>query len=79
MDFLAFLTTWFWYLMAFAAGAVIAWLVVRQFVPARTPQEAIDQAVERHTHGLGSDRDDHDARDRDHLDAPSSATKETYR
>lgn len=46
MDFFAFLSTWFWYVMAFAAGALVAWLIARQFIRAESPQEAIEDAVD---------------------------------
>ena len=46
MDFFAFLSTWFWYVMAFVAGALVAWLVARQFIRAETPEEAIEDALE---------------------------------
>lgn len=46
MDLIAFLTTWFWYVMAFLAGMLVAWLVAGRFVPARSPREAIEQALE---------------------------------
>lgn len=47
MDLIALLTTWFWYVMAFAAGMLVAWLVTRQLIPARSGREAIDLAVDR--------------------------------
>lgn len=46
MDFFAFLSTWFWYVMAFAAGGLVAWLVARQFIRAETPEEAIEDALD---------------------------------
>ena len=46
MTFIAFLTTWFWYVMAFAAGALVAWLVARQVIPAESSAEAIDNALQ---------------------------------
>lgn len=45
MDFIALLITWFWYVMAFGAGMLLAWLLARQFVPATHPRDAIDRAV----------------------------------
>ncbi|GMA41639.1 hypothetical protein [Mobilicoccus caccae] len=59
MDFIALATTWFWYVMAFAAGMLVAWLLARQFVPAQHPREAIDLAVAdlRRRH---AERDDED-------------------
>lgn len=46
---LDFLLTWFWYLMAFAAGMFVAWLLAVRFVVARTPDEAIDVALSKDT------------------------------
>lgn len=40
-----FVTLWFWFVMAFAVGMLLAWLLVGRFVPARTPTEAIEHAV----------------------------------
>lgn len=45
MDLLAFMTTWFWYVIAFCVGGLLAWLVARQFIPAQTPREAIEEAL----------------------------------
>lgn len=87
MNIIDFVTTWFWYFMAFAAGALVAWLVVRQLVPARTPQEAIDRAIDRHNRpDEGSDRHDHgdlgdgdDAHDTGRPNGRRPLVKETYR
>ncbi|MDO5627963.1 MAG: hypothetical protein Q4G43_06535 [Mobilicoccus sp.] len=51
MDLIDFLTTWFWYVMAFLAGMLVAWLVAGRYVPARSPREAIEDA-------LAAERDD---------------------
>ena len=63
MDFFAFLSPWFWYVMAFAAGALVAWLVARQFIRAESPEEAIEEALDAGS-GDHDDRDDHAGRDR---------------
>lgn len=75
MDFFAFLTTWFWYVMAFAAGAVLAWLVARQFIRAESPEEAIEDALdarfdEDDDHDDRRDPDDHDIREEHRRRAP---------
>lgn len=38
------LLTWFWYVMAFAAGMFVAWLLAVRFVPARSAEEALEAA-----------------------------------
>lgn len=35
-----FLIQWFWYLIAFAVGALVAWLAARNFVDASSEEEA---------------------------------------
>lgn len=35
-----FIVEWLWYLLAFLAGAVLAWLVVRERITARSEDEA---------------------------------------
>lgn len=41
---LDFLLTWFWYVMAFAAGMFVAWLLAVRFVRARSAEEALEGA-----------------------------------
>lgn len=36
------LLTWFWYVMAFAAGMFVAWLLAVRFVPTRSAEEALE-------------------------------------
>ncbi|WP_052465975.1 channel accessory protein ArfB [Mobilicoccus massiliensis] len=61
MDVLAFVTTWFWYVMAFGAGMLVAWLVARQFVPATSPAQAIERAVDEHEARSWNETDDDEA------------------
>ncbi|WP_168581193.1 channel accessory protein ArfB [Gephyromycinifex aptenodytis] len=51
---LEFVLAWFWYLMAFAIGMFVAWLLAVRFVPARSPEEALAEAEAQ------ADRDDYD-------------------
>lgn len=63
MDFIAFLTTWFWYIVAFCVGGLLAWLAARQFIPAQTPREAIEHALADRDEDDHADRDDRSGRD----------------
>jgi len=41
-----FVLSWFWYLLAFALGMFVANLAATRLVPARTPEEAVQHALE---------------------------------
>lgn len=41
------LVLWLWYLLAFALGIAAMWFVLARVVPARSADEALDDAFER--------------------------------
>jgi hypothetical protein len=49
-----FLQAWFWYLVAFLAGVLVAWLIAVMVVKSKSEDEAFDDLVGSRTPGRDS-------------------------